>query len=250
MHDAIDHMRQGRLAEAERLTREVLAEREDMGTAYHYLAFILLEQERVPEAIGVMEASRSRGLASAKLLRQLGLSLAEVGRFEDSVAMLSPLAESGDPRSLHDLASARSEAGDQAGAERALRRILEQDPLDPEAHQTLALVLLRGGDPQSAVAEAQRATELDDQLSLAWSFLGAASHALGDKRRALDAWERAVEIDASNFDALYNITLVADELGETASLRRALERFVATAPARRYSRDIEVARERLRTLSR
>jgi tetratricopeptide (TPR) repeat protein len=164
--------------------------------------------------------------------------------------MLSPLAESGDPRSLHDLASALSEAGDQAGAERALRRILEQDPLDPEAHQTLALVLLRGGDPQSAVAEAQRATELDDQLSLAWSFLGAASHALGDKRRALDAWERAVEIDASNFDALYNITLVADELGETASLRRALERFVATAPARRYSRDIEVARERLRTLSR
>jgi choline-sulfatase len=245
MQHAVDLMRHGQLAEAEGLEREVIAERADMGMAYHYLAFNLLDQERVPEAIAVMERSRAAGLASPKLLRQLGLSLAEVGRHAEARGILEPLAATGDPRALQDLASVLSEAGNQADAEAALRRLLADNPDDPEALQTLALVSLRRGRPGQAVAAAERAIELDDGLGLAWSCLGEASYALGEKARALEAFERAVAIDPSNFDALYNITLVAAELGETTRLRRALERFIATAPAERYAPHLESARRLL-----
>jgi arylsulfatase A-like enzyme/Tfp pilus assembly protein PilF len=248
MQEAVDDLRHGRPAEAEALAREVIAERDDVGMAYHYLAFSLLAQERVPEAVAVMEHSRAAGLASPRLLRQLGLSLAEVGRHDEARAVLEPLAGSGDARALHDLASVLSEAGDQAAAERELRRLLQRDPEDPEAHQRLALVALRRGQPREALAFAERAVEIDDGLSLAWSYLGEASYALGEKRRALEAWERAVEIDPSNFDALYNVTLAAEEVGETARLRRALERFVATAPPLRYGPHLESARRRLTDL--
>ena len=248
MHEAIDRLHRGLLAEAERLVREVLAERGDMGPAYYYLAEILLAGERVAEAVAVMERARDLEAASPALLRQLGLSLSETGRFAEAVAVLEPLAAEGDPRSLNALGSALSEAGDQAAAERALRRALARDPDDPETHANLALVALRRGDPRQALALASRATELDDGLSLAWTLVGAASYQLGERRRALDAWERAVAADPDDFDALFNITVVAEELGETERLRAALERFVATAPAGRYGPDIARARQRLQGL--
>jgi choline-sulfatase len=248
MHEAVDHFEHGRLAEAEALTREILAERDDMGTAYHYLALVLLRQERVPEAIEVMQRSRARNLASPNLLRQLGLSLAQVGRFDEARAVLEPLGAQGDPRALHDLASVLSEAGDQEGAARALEKVLERDPEDPEALQTSALVALRRGKPDEALALAEHALRVDDSLGLAWSHLGTAAHALGDTHRALEAWERAVALDPANFDALYNITIAAQELSDVERLRSSLEQFVATAPPR-YRELVAEASRRLQALS-
>jgi arylsulfatase A-like enzyme/Tfp pilus assembly protein PilF len=250
MHEAIDRFHRGNLEEAETLTREVLAERADMGAAYYYLSQILLAEQRLPEAIAVMERARSLEAASPALLRQLGLSLSEVGRFADAIAILEPLSRSGEQRSLNALGSVLTEAGDQDAAEETLRRLLARDPDNPEAYETLALVALRRGDPRQALAHARRATELNDRLSLAWSFVGAASFQLGERRQALAAWERAVALDPLNFDALFNITLVAAELGETARQRAALERFIATAPPEQYGEDIERARSRLRDLER
>ena len=54
----------------------------------------------------------------------------------------------------------------------------------------------------------------------------------------------------SDGDALYNSALVAGQIGDAARARRALERFIATAPADRYGPDLERARAMLRQLPR
>ncbi len=249
MHQVTKLYRMGQLAEAERTTHEILDERDDMPPAYYYLSLVLIADERVIEAVEVMEQARRRGSASPALLRQLGLSLSEIERFDDAISLLSSLAQDGDPLNLNALGEVLSEAGDQPGAEAALQAVVSTDPNNATAHQNLALVALRRKDWAEARVESRKALDLNDRLSLAWSYFGAASYQLGQHREALAAWEQAVQRDPKNFDALFNIILVAERLDESERLEEALKRFVASAPPSRYARDIETARLRLKEMS-
>ena len=57
---------------------------------------------------------------------------------------------------------------------------------------------------------------------------------------ALDAWQRAVDLQRDLWDALWNLGTQAQKAGRTAQARKALERFVAGAPSR-YSADVKKA---------
>lgn len=245
VHELIDLYHRGRLDEAATLGREVLARRPDMGVAAYYLAQAELAAGRTDAALRVMERAYREGTATPAMVRQLGLTLSEAGRFEPAVQVLRRAAESGDPEDLDALGLVLSEAGDLEGAERVLRQVFAADERNAAAWQSLALVALRRGDWAEARTRAERALELNPGLGLAWSYLGSARFNLGERAAALAAWQRAVELDPTDFDALYNIGLVAPELGETETARRALERFLREAPPARYAADLEEVRRRL-----
>ena len=57
-----------------------------------------------------------------------------------------------------------------------------------------------------------------------------------------EALARAVDSDPENYDALFNLAVVAREAGVVEQARGALEQFIATAPPDRYGGDIERAR--------
>jgi Tfp pilus assembly protein PilF len=57
-----------------------------------------------------------------------------------------------------------------------------------------------------------------------------------------------VALDSRQYDALFNIGLVAAEAGRREEARRALSRFVATAPPARFAQDIGKARQILARL--
>ena len=248
VHELIDLYHRGRLDEAAAVGREVLARRPDMGVAAYYLAQAELEAGRTDEALRVMETAYREGTATPALVRQLGLTLSEAGRFEPAVQVLRRAAESGDPEDLNALGLALSEAGDQEAAEGVLHEVFAVDERNAEAWQTLALVALRGSRWEEARTRAETALELNPGLGLAWSYLGSARFNLGEHPEALAAWRQAVELDPTDFDALYNIGLVAPELGETEAAREALERFLREAPRERYAADLEEVRRRLAAL--
>ena len=75
-----------------------------------------------------------------------------------------------------------------------------------------------------------------------------AAYDQGRRDEALDAWDRALQLDPDVFDALYNLALVAAEAGQRDRAIAALRRFVAEAPVARYGPDLETARARLRAL--
>jgi arylsulfatase A-like enzyme/Flp pilus assembly protein TadD len=248
MHRFIDLQQRGRAEEAIEVVRGIVREHPDMGDGHYQLAQALLGLGRDAEALEVMEAARRRGVATPALVRQHGLLLAQRGRAPEAVALLSPLAESGDPDALNVLGVALSEAGRQREARETLLRVFDRDPSNPEAREHLALVALRAQDFAEARRQAELALAADEGRPLAWNYLGVAAYNLGQPQEAIGAWERATALDPGNYDLLYNLGLVAAEQGDRSRARAALERFVSGAPPERYAPDIAKARALLARL--
>jgi tetratricopeptide (TPR) repeat protein len=116
--------------------------------------------------------------------------------------------------------------------------------------ETLGLVDLRAGDARAALHSLERATELGIESANAWNLLGVARwQDARDAAGAIAAWERALTLDPTRWETLYNLARVASETGRADLARRALERFVANAPAERYGAELVEARAALAKLS-
>ncbi len=248
LHKVVESIHLGERERGERLAREVIDERPSMGLAWYLLSQMMLDRGATAEAVATMEKAVELGAASDSLQRQLGLSLAEVGRYADALTALQPFGDSDDPDVLNALGLILSEAGRQQEARAALERLLARDPRNARALENLAVVELRSERWSEAARNAQRAVDLDPGLGQAWNYLGTARYNTGDPRGAVTAWEQAVAVEPDNFDALYNLALVAAQIGDAGRARRALERFIAAAPSERYGPDIERARAMLRQL--
>ncbi|MEM1248138.1 MAG: sulfatase-like hydrolase/transferase [Acidobacteriota bacterium] len=246
MHRFMATYRSGDLGTAERLARELVLKQPKMADGHYHLAQVLLDQNRVEEAFRTMMTAYRNGVRQPKLVRQLGLTLAEIGRAPDAVRLLSSLRESDDPKDLNALGLVLSEAGDQNAAREVLERVFTLDERNATAHETLALIAVRGADWAKALAESDRALAVDDSLALAWNYRGMALYNLNRKPEALDCWERSFQ-NAPDFDVLFNLGVVAAEIRDPRA-RRALELFVQEAPPARYGPDIAAARTRLRGL--
>jgi arylsulfatase A-like enzyme/tetratricopeptide (TPR) repeat protein len=248
VHRVIDLYQRGRPGEAADLARQLVAARPAMPLGYSLLAEALLQSGRKEEALAAMREAQRRGVASDNLLCQLGLTLAELGRAEEGVEVLRPLAGRGGPQFLEALAQALSDAGRQQEAAEALRRALAINPDDAAAYEEQGMVELRRERWGAARASSERALKLNDQLPRAWNDLGVALYKLGEPAGALDAWQRAVDLDGSLLDALWNLGTNAAGQGRPEQARRALARFLELAPARDYQADREKARGLLRRL--
>ena len=89
---------------------------------------------------------------------------------------------------------------------------------------------------------------MNPELPLAWNYLGTALYNLRAPREALDAWDRALALESDNLDVLYNMSVIAMEIGDRTRARRALEAFIAIAPEDQYGPDIQQARALLQQL--
>jgi Tfp pilus assembly protein PilF len=110
------------------------------------------------------------------------------------------------------------------------------------------VVSLRMGQPQQARTHLEKAIELNRKLPAAWNTLGVALYELEGPEAALGAWRQALALDATQYDALLNVGLVAAQAGRAGEARDALRRFVATAPPQRFGPDIQKAQRLLREI--
>jgi tetratricopeptide (TPR) repeat protein len=259
LHQGIDLYSRGRYAEAAELAREVAAARPDMAEGYEHLALCLRQLERHDEAIEVLRGALARGIERPSLRRQLGLALSEAGRAAEAVTILSTLvagkaghaadaADNADTATLNAYGNALSEAGRHADALAVLQRSVAAAPEDPKGSENLGITLLRMDRPAEARDALRRALAINPALPISWNTLGVALYRLEGPAAALDAWEKAVAIDPSQYDALFNIGLVAAEAGRPAQARRALTRFVETAPRGRWGADVQKAQRLLAEL--
>jgi tetratricopeptide (TPR) repeat protein len=248
IHEVIDLYSRGRYADAVAKARQVVARRPDLAEGYEHLSLALRQLEKLDEAIAVLEEGRHRARARDSLDRQLGMALAEAGRPEEAVRVLEPLAAARDPDTLRTLGLALSEAGQPDRAVEVLGTALGIAPNDPEILAALGMAELRRERPAEAARRLREALQLNDQLASAWNALGVALYSTEGPAAAVGAWQKAINLDPQLWDALYNVGLVAASLGDRETARRALTRYVATAPPERFAAEIAKARQVLATL--
>ncbi len=250
LHKFIDAYRRGRLEQATELARSMVRLRPQMGLGHYHLAQVLLEAGNKREALRVLSDAYRNGTTTPSLLRQLGLSLAEAGRHQEALRVLEPLVESGDLDTLLAYAQAQAKAGQLEGARETLTDVLKRDDENAQAYEALALVAVQAGNWPLAQEQAQQAINLNENLALPWNYLGIARYNLNQRGPALEAWQRSLRLDPKDFDVLYNYAIVSAEAGRRNEAVRALERFVAEAPADLYAADQRRASELLVSLSR
>ena len=245
MHQVIEAYERKDLRRALTLAREVVAERPEMQAGRELLAFVLQQNERIPDAIAELQRLVASGTALESIKVQLALLLTESGRSDEAIKILDPLVVGGSADVLNAYGIALADRGDLDRAMIMFTSVLKRDSNNAPAVQNLGIAALRKGDVAAARSNLERAIALNPRLPLALNALGVVAAREGDSRRAVDYWRQAVTIDPRQYDALYNMAMVESQSGNTAAARSALEQFIATAPPQRYARDIATAKQAL-----
>ena len=248
MMDGIELHRSGRSVEAMEAYRKVIERRPEMGLAYRRLAYIQWETGAPAAAIATLRSDITKNGPSVDSEVRLGNYLAETGNGAEAVPMLerATKAEPDNADALNALGIAYAGAGREREALDAFQRILALNPRDAFALENVGTVHLRQGKIAAARTAFTNALHNNPRSSRASAGLGVVAMQEGRRDEAVGHWRRAVELDPRNFDALYNVALELAKAGRTEEARPYIERFIATAPAGIYARDIE----RLRTLIR
>jgi tetratricopeptide (TPR) repeat protein len=101
-----------------------------------------------------------------------------------------------------------------------------------------AIATLEAGDRPAAIAELEAVTALDPDSLDGWRLLATLRHDAGDQAGAVFAWRRALGIEPSDLDTLFNLAVTLGALGRTDEAREAATRFIAQAPRHRYEKEI------------
>ena len=108
--------------------------------------------------------------------------------------------------------------------------------------------LKHAGHLTAARGEFARAIRANPASAQGHAGLATVAFKSGDRDTALASWKRAVDLDPTNWDALYNLGVQLMRVGRMAEARPYLERFVRTAPASQYAKDIrQISAELART---
>lgn len=148
--------------------------------------------ERFEEAVRIRPEEPAYPYSLGLILRATEQPEAAVTAFT-SAADLHP----GDARYARAAAEAAQTAGDQAAVERWSTRLVEIDPLNPEALSASAKAQIAAGRPEVALPLLERAVELKPDAPT-WAAMGEAKLATGDEAGGRTALERALELDADN----------------------------------------------------
>ena len=248
--------RLGRSSEAGRVLAAALSRSGEGGTAedreqaYEDLASIREKQgDLAGAAEALSEANRLSG-GSARTRERLARLLVEAGRPQDAIALIGtgPLDDA-DADALDLRGAALAQAGRLADARRDLVAAVAANPRHAGALFHLGMLSLREGDAAAARQWFERSLEAKPHAAATFAGLGLARSALGDSAGALDSWEKALALDPTQYETLYNRSVLLGRVGRVEEARRGLEEFLRIAPDARFSRERDEARRLLRGLA-
>jgi predicted O-linked N-acetylglucosamine transferase (SPINDLY family) len=198
LQSAVAHHQAGRLAEAERLYRQVLAERPDHAGALHLLGVLAGQVGYADQAIALIE----RAIAINPNVAEYHASLGD------------PCRRAGQP---------------QRGCA-ALRRAIELAPDHAEAHNNLAILLHEQGRQEQAVAACARAIQLEPGRAEFHNNLGSLFRTAGRFDEAITAYSRALALYPEYAAACHNLGVALKDAGRLDEAIAAYSRAIGLRP--------------------
>jgi len=249
MLDAIDfYYDQGKAEEAATIFQEILKQRPTFSRIYSHLAFIYHQEGRLEEAIKLLEKSLSLGLEDMSVLSKLGVYYQEAERYEESAKILELYLEKypDEPNAYNYLGVSYWRLGKLDKAVEVFKKLLAMDSANASAHHNLGSVYLSRKDFILAILEFELAINCSPLMAAAYNGLGVAYVSLNKHDEAIKNWQKSVELDERQYDALYNLSILLAKTGMFESALGYIEKFIDNAPAAQYAKDIEKMKE-LRT---
>jgi predicted O-linked N-acetylglucosamine transferase (SPINDLY family) len=233
LESAIAHHRSGRLAEAEDLYRQVLAQQPANPDALH-LAGVLHTQRGDPAAgLRLLRQAVSRRPDAPIFHNNLGKALADAGDWaaamashERAIALEPRYAEA-----HYNLGVTLAALGNMAGAEQAYRRVLALAPDDFRARNNLAVVLQGLGRLDEAEAGLRAVLDAQPADAEALVNLGSLYRARGNSTAAAEYYRRALASQPNSAQAQAGLGTAAIGDGDFDGAHAALSRALELAPA-------------------
>ena len=241
LHRASAAFQSGQRAEGIRLLESVIARRPDTADAYITLSHAYWEGGQPDRAIAALEHGLREGAPDRDLRVRLGVYLSESGADPArAIALLEGMPDN-DVEALNSLGIAYGAAGRYPDAIRTFNKALTLDPTNGLAYQNLASMTLRQAladrdagaamrKMQEAEAFARKALAADASLAGAHTIMGVILSGTGRKAEAIDSWKRAVSLDPTEFNALFNLWLELASAGRRDEAVAYGRQFVDTAP--------------------
>jgi arylsulfatase A-like enzyme/Tfp pilus assembly protein PilF len=255
LHEAQNLYERGQAEQAIPILTRVLAAQPKMADAYTYLAYVYWELGRPAQAISTLESALKHGVTDRDIRIRLGLYLAESGGdLKRAVTLLESLPDA-DVEALNGLGVAYAGAGRPAEALAAFKKILALDPTNGLALQNIGSLQLRAAlsipDPadarraagiKEAEASVRAALEADPFLPNAYTTLGVVLQTTGRREEAIEAWKRAVDLDARELNALYNLTLELAATGRRQEAATYGQQYLRAAPPALFAKEMSEIR--------
>src|SRR5215510_809978 len=212
LQQAISLHQQGRLAEAEQLYRQILAQRPAHFDALHLLGVVRMQQGRGLEALELIEKALKVDPRSARALSNHGLVLFGLGRPDEALKSFdrSVALDPAFPDALANRAQLNYRAGRHEAAAADFERLLKQRPDYAEGFFLRGNALAQSGRFSEAVTCYDRALALRPNIAEIFSNRGNALEALMRYDEALASHDRALALKPDHAQAHNNrATLLA-----------------------------------------
>ncbi|TMJ59656.1 MAG: tetratricopeptide repeat protein [Alphaproteobacteria bacterium] len=220
--EAARHHQAGRLRQAERVYRRVLAGDPNQADCLHLLGLVLHQTGRSAEALQLIERAIALNGADPDLHNDIAGIYQSLGRFDEAVTHCRSalaLSPSSGPVRLN-LARALYAQGDLTGSVSQYRELLRSSPDSADCHFSLGLVLCEQGDVASAITHYRRVLALRPEHTDAHAALGNALAAQGQWNAAIGHYRASLAVRP---ECPKTLNALGDALAMTGALTQAIE---------------------------
>jgi arylsulfatase A-like enzyme/Flp pilus assembly protein TadD len=230
----------GDYAEAIKLCEETIRRRPDMPLAYLQLAYVEHAQGRLDAAIKATRRAVDLRPLDPEFVSLHAVYLTEAGRAREAVSFLEPYAKQGRPdiEVLTALGMAQARVGRTDAALATFARARELDPTNAMVLVNAGTVYLLRGDRTRARQAFEAALDIDEDIARAHNSLGVIAAEEGRTEEAIARWQRAVALDPHDYQSLFNLGATLRKQGREREAREYLETYLRTAPEALEGRDM------------
>ncbi len=227
------YFREGKFKEVQPLLEDYVKQLPNSSWGWYALGYSLFAQQKIGESIQALAKSLSLNVADAEAHKVLGRDLMIVGRF-DAAQREFELGEKYDPRSAEmpfNLGRLFSIQDQWIDARAAFERALKIDPSYIEAYDGLGFAMEALGDDAAAIANYQKAVELNEQrkgnFAAPYVNLSALHNRTGNIDAALEYARKAVAVNAKADRGWFQLARAYERRGELEAAVDALGRALA-----------------------
>jgi protein O-GlcNAc transferase len=216
MQLAGQHHHAGRLAEAEKIYRRVLAENPRHANALYLLGAIASQKGTIDQAIDLIGQAININPSVPDFYNSLGVVLGKrglhaqaIGAFRNAIALKSDFADA-----YSNLGNSLSKSLQWDEAIAALRKSAQLDPKSAQAQNNLGAALYFAGRVEEAILCYRMAIQLQPSFTLAHNNLSAALRDAGQIDEAILSARSAISLDRGFLKAYVNLGAALKDAGQ------------------------------------